>query len=448
MDYFYSIKETADGGFICGGFSYSNISGDKTENNMGPNFFNDFWVLKFDAAGNIQWQNTIGGSWDDLFYTISPCNDGGYICGGMSDSFISGDKTEDPCGLRDYWVVKLDSTGNIQWQNTIGGNIDDWLYSISPTQDGGYICGGYSTSYDTTCDKTEMSTGGNYWIVKLDALGNIQWDNTIGGSGGDELWSISQTVDDGYILGGFSNSNISGDKTENCIGGMDYWIVKTDSSGNIQWQNTIGGNDEDKLFSISQTNDGGFICGGYSLSNISGDKTENCIGGKDYWIVKIDANGNIQWENTIGGVYDDYIFANNCIFQTTDGGYICGGTSNSNISGDKTENVVGKRDYWIIKLYPDSVTGISDLELPKAELKIYPNPAGENLTLTLSKGEGTSEVQIEILDLLGREVLQPQASNITIEHQTTINITSLSPGIYIAQVKQGEKAYREKFVKQ
>ncbi len=117
-----------------------------------------------------------------------------------------------------------------------------------------------------------------YWIVKTDALGNIQWQKTIGGSEEDYLQSIQQTSDGGYILGGVSNSNISGDKTENSIGGYDYWIVKTDASGNIQWQNTIGGNNHEEFWSIQQTSDGGYILGGTSNSDISGDKTENSIG--------------------------------------------------------------------------------------------------------------------------------------------------------------------------
>ncbi|MDQ3049879.1 MAG: hypothetical protein M3Q95_03225 [Bacteroidota bacterium] len=225
--------------------------------------------------------------WTDELYSIAQTSDGGYICGGLS--------------LADYWVVKLDALGNIQWQNTIGGNNIDWLYSIIPTSDGGYICGGYSDS-NISGDKTENCQGiRDYWVVKLDSEGNIQWQNTIGGSLYDELMSIAQTTDGGYICGGWSNSNISGDKTENSEGWVDFWVIKLDSAVNIQWQNTIGGSGQDELYSIAQTSDGGYICGGLSSSNISGDKTENSQGSADYWVVKLDALGNIQWQNTIGG---------------------------------------------------------------------------------------------------------------------------------------------------
>src|SRR5688572_1611741 len=188
----------------------------------------------------------------------------------------------------------------IEWQNTIGGSDHDELFSIQQTADGGYIAGGVSFS-NMSGDKTENCMGAvDYWIVKTDSTGTIQWQNTIGGSNNDILTDIHQTVDGGYILGGYSSSNISGDKTENS-NFADFWIVKTDNLGNIQWQNTIGGSNHDLLFSLHQTTDGGYILGGYSLSNISGDKTENSNGSKDFWIVKTDNLGNIQWQNTIGG---------------------------------------------------------------------------------------------------------------------------------------------------
>ncbi|HRA58293.1 MAG TPA: T9SS type A sorting domain-containing protein [Bacteroidia bacterium] len=343
-DQLYSIQQTSDGGYILGGHSSSGISGDKTENFQGGF---DYWVVKLDSKGNIQWQNTIGGSFFDELYSIQQTSDGGYILGGRSNSDISGDKTENSQGDFDYWVVKLDASGNIQWQNTIGGNNSDYLTSIQQTTDGGYILGGYSRS-SISGDKTEDNQGpDDYWVVKLDPTGNIQWQNTIGGNSVDQLTSIQQTNDRGYILGGWSLSNISIDKTENSFGGSDYWVVKLDSIGNIQWQNTIGGNSDDILNSIQQTSDGGYILGGSSYSDISGDKTENSQGDFDYWVVKLDVSGNIQWQNTIGGSGNDELYS---IQQITDGGYFLGGHSNSGISGDKTESSQGDFDYWVVKL--------------------------------------------------------------------------------------------------
>jgi hypothetical protein len=341
-----SIEQTADGGYILGGQSRSNISGDKTENSNG---LYDFWIVKTDVSGNIQWQNTIGGSDNDYLFSLHQTSDGGYILGGSSKSNISGDKTENSEGDYDYWIVKTDSTGSIQWQNTIGGSDYDYLFSIQQTADGGYILGGYSDS-NISGDKTENSNGMyDYWIVKTDAAGSIQWQNTIGGSWNDYLSSLQQTADGGYILGGYSVSNISGDKTEDRIGFTDYWIVKTDSSGNIQWENTIGGTDEDFLYTIQQTFDGGYVMGGYSQSEISADKTENSCGMADYWIVKTDASGSIQWQNTIGGTNIEVGYD---IQQTDNGDFIVGGYSRSDITGDKRENCKGQIDFWIIKTDP------------------------------------------------------------------------------------------------
>jgi hypothetical protein len=344
-DQLYSIHQTIDGGYILGGNSASNISGDKTENSRG---FEDYWIIKTDENGIIQWQNTIGGSAFDYLSSVIQTTDKGYLLGGYSSSSISGDKTVNCLGSHDFWIVKIDSIGNIQWQSTIGGGLSDMLVSAKQTIDGGYILGGSSGS-NISADKSENCIGGwfDYWLVKTDVSGNIQWENTIGGSSDDQLQSIEQTTDGGYILGGSSVSDISGDKTESSLGDYDCWIIKTDLLGNIQWQNTIGGDKRDMLFSIQQTIDNGYIFGGWSESNISGDKTENSLGSFDYWLVKVDSLGSIQWQNTIGGEGNDDIRS---VEQTSDGGYILCGSSYSSISGDKSESALGQVwDYWILK---------------------------------------------------------------------------------------------------
>jgi subtilisin family serine protease len=359
-DHLTDIQQTTDGGYILGGYSFSGISGNKTEVLIGGSpDGGDYWVVKLSATGTIEWQNTIGGSSNDYFQSIQQTVDGGYILGGSSQSGISGDKTEANQGGSDYWVIKLTATGAIDWQNTIGGGNNDDLQSIQQTTDGGYILGGYSWS-GISGDKTEDSQGGwgdyDYWVIKLSTTGAIEWQNTIGGSSYDYLQSIQQTVDGGYILGGCSYSGISGDKTEANQGGSgDFWVIKLTATGSIVWQNTIGGNHDDYLQSIEQTVDGGYILGGRSNSGISGDKTEANLGYDDYWVVKLAVTGIVQWQNTIGGSGDDYLQS---IQQTADGGYVLGGYSNSSISGYKTEAGEGGNDYWIIKLYPPNNANI------------------------------------------------------------------------------------------
>src|SRR5690606_25522431 len=186
----------------------------------------------------------------------------------------------------------------------------------------------------------------DYWIVKVDSAGNIEWDKTIGGSDGDNLYSIIQTSDNGFLLTGESDSNISGDKTENSQGKSDYWILKLNASGEIEWQNTIGGSEFDRSYSIFQTEDGGYVLGGSSNSGISGDKIENTQGGSDFWLVKINNVGIIEWQNNIGGDGSD---VPRSIIQSSDGSYLIAGNSVSNISGDNTENSRCEQDFWIIK---------------------------------------------------------------------------------------------------
>jgi hypothetical protein len=353
-DRLLSIQQTIDGGYILGGYSLSGISGDKTEASIGDG---DYWVVKLNSSGSIEWQNTIGGGKYDYLVSLCQTTDGGYILGGASTSGISGDKTEarmGPIGTYDYWVVKLNGSGAIEWQNTIGGSSNDWMRSIKQTSDGGYILGGYSDS-GISGDKTEALIGatyyGDYWIVKINSSGAIEWQNTIGGSDDDLLFTLQQTIDGGYILGGYSLSGISGDKTETSWGGNDYWVVKLNSSGTIEWQNTIGGSEDDLLSTLQQTIDEGYILGGYSLSGISGDKTESSLGSEDYWVLKLNSSGVIEWQNTIGGNSNDLMYFS--LEQTTDGGYILGGESSSGISGDKTEASQGSLDYWVVKLEPD-----------------------------------------------------------------------------------------------
>lgn len=187
----------------------------------------------------------------------------------------------------------MDSSGNITWQNTIGGSGEDELSSIQPMADGGYMVVGSSFS-PISGDKSENSKGADDgWIYKLNSSGDILWQKTIGGDSEDYLRSFYQTNDGGFILAGESESGISGDKTEPCNGYFDYWIIKTDSSGIIQWQNDFGGNDIEYLATIQQTSDGEYFVGGRSYSSVSGDKSEPCEGGLDYWVMKLSETFNL-----------------------------------------------------------------------------------------------------------------------------------------------------------
>jgi len=356
-EYLHSFQQTNDRGYISGGRSYSGIGGDKTQSNWDSSLiYPDYWVVKIDAFGNKQWDKRYGGTDYDMLTSLQQCSDGGYILGGWSASGTNGDKTLPSWGQNDYWIIKIDSLGNKQWDKRFGGTETDVLYSLQQTIDGGYILGGESYSgisgdktqanWDTATLPTE-----DYWVVKIDSLGTKQWDRRFGGKGKEQFRSLSQTSDGGYILGGYSYSGISGDKTENnwdtTLLTPDFWVVKIDPLGNTQWDKRFGGNGHDYLRSLLESIEGGYILAGYSNSGISGDKTQTSWGYTDYWIVKIDSLGTKQWDKRFGGVFGEDYFGN--IFQTSDRGYLLTGTSYSPLSGDKSENNLGQGQTWIVK---------------------------------------------------------------------------------------------------
>jgi Secretion system C-terminal sorting domain len=354
--------------------------------------------------------------------------DGGYLLGGYSNTGYSGDKLEISRGYTDYWVLKLNAAGNIQWQNTIGGDSLEVLYSVIQTFDGGYLLGGYSSS-DSGWDKTEDCRGHfDCWVMKLDTMGNVLWQKTIGGDTTDFLYSIIQSSDVGYLVGGNSRSGISGDKTEANQGGYDYWVVKLNSQGSIQWQNNIGGSDDDLLKSVVQTEDGGYLLGGNSRSGISGDKTEANRGSYDYWIVKLDAAGSIQWQKVIGGNNNDVLGS---IIRTSDaGGYLISGFSYTGINGYKTSASRGFNDYWVVKL--GITDGIPEPTISATTLQLFPNPSTGVVTVSLA---GNTQVQsVQVLDVTGRIVY--------IATNLTLDLSHLPLGIYtvVAETDRGTQA--------
>lgn len=343
-DYLSAMQQTFDGGYILGGFTLSNVSGDVSEPGRG-NY--DYWIIKISADGNKEWDKRFGGSDIDFLYDIKQTTDGGFILGGYSYSNPGGDVSEANRGIYDYWIIKTDSLGVKQWDKRFGGNFYDNLTSIDQTADGGYIAGGYTLS-DSGGDITDFSRGNyDYWIVKTDAGGNKIWDKRFGGNFYDYCTAIIQINNGNYVLGGYSSSSISGDKTEPSKGGSDFWLVKIDENGNKIWDKTYGGKSFEEAHSLIKTSDNGFAIAGNSYSGIGGDKTEARRGDLDFWMVKLDNNGDKEWDKSFGGTNTDDLYS---LRQTLDGGYLLGGVSSSEISGDKTENSRGNLDYWVVKM--------------------------------------------------------------------------------------------------
>ncbi len=241
----------------------------------------------------------------------------------------------------------------IIWQRVLGGTSSDFpgvgseSKVIRRTSDGGYLVGGYSSS-GVNGDKTAPNKGANdYWVVKLNGAGNKVWDRTYGGNNSDVMTSMTESPGGGFLLAGYSFSSTSGDKSQNSFGGADYWIVKIDDNGNKEWDRTIGGTSSEQHVNVIATNDGGYLLTGSSASGIGGSKSEVSRGGWDYWVVKITAAGMIQWDRTFGGTSQDWWPV---AVQSPDGGYLISGHSSSPAGQDKSQNGFGSDDYWLVKI--------------------------------------------------------------------------------------------------
>lgn len=323
---------TNDGGFIVVGHTYS-FTGDIQGNHGGS----DIWVLKLDRKGKVQWKKALGGSGHEYASRILQHKDGTFLISGSADS-KDGD-VRNYNGNQNGWLVKLNATGNIIWQKLFGGTVRENITSIALTTDGGYIL-------TESIFSKETDSGGNalysdYQIIKLDEDGNPEWQKKYGDTQSKYPHVIIQTRDGGFAISGsfLSHKKTATDK----IMQYDGWMMKLDAKTNLEWEKFYGGMLSEHLGTLSQTSDGGFITGGWSYS-ADGDVKGN-HGLSDYWLLRLNERGDVQWAKSMGGSDDDDLVF---LQPTADGGYILCGHSASN-DGDVTGNH-GNEDMWIVKL--------------------------------------------------------------------------------------------------
>ncbi len=378
-DFAPTVIMTRDGGYAVLSYSQSNNTGDKTSTNRGTTGSaqtgNDIWLLKLDASGALQWQQTYGSNQADAAFTLIQLPDDGYVMGGYTAG-SGGERTTPSYGYNDHWMIRTDANGNILWQRSNGGSFHDAIYGMIAVR-GGYVAGGYSCSGPGGTKTTPfLGAGGannntanrDNWVIRTDTAGNILWQQEIAGQSGFEfqvgnraahrsaVYGITMNQAGEYVIGNTSSSGANGNKTTTNRGTMDFWVVGLDSNnGNILWQHSFGGSLDDELGAVFQTDDGGYFMAGLSNSGISGEKTENSRGGADYWVIKTDPSWAIQWQMTIGGSSGDTLC--NAI-PTVDGGFLLSGWSNSPVSGEKTEAGRGGVDWWVVKLGPCDTTPI------------------------------------------------------------------------------------------
>ena len=341
------IVEANDGGYVVLGFTNS-IDGDVTGK---TNPDQDYWLLKLNQNGDKIWDKTFGGSQNDQATGLSKTNDGGYIISGYTSSF-DGDVSEN-AGFQDYWIVKVDGQGTIQWEKSFGFIGQDQAYKVIPTTDGGYFAsgtlqvgeGGSNGEGNDIVNENQNLRGGqhslgDFWGIKMDASGNKIWRRYFGGTQADLNKDVIETDDGGFLLVGISDSpdfDIS-----NAIGADDFWVIKVSAIGEKVWEKSYGGLETDRAFSIARTDDGNYLLTGESRS--LGEDISNPKGGGDIWIIKINAsNGVILWEKSFGGTEFD---TSRGIKNLGNGSFAIAGSSRST-GGDATNNY-GANDAWFL----------------------------------------------------------------------------------------------------
>lgn len=302
---------------------------------------------------SIQWQKTVGGSQNDNANSVIPTKDGGYIVAGTT---VSTDFDLDSMGVMgaDCLVYKLDATGNMIWKKRYGGSTMDWGDMIKPTADNGYVLMSSSASNDGDVTNHHGNPGiFDIRVLKLDSVGNIQWERSYGGNADDLGTGIVVTDDGGYGVIGYTSSHLSGDVDIN-KGVTDMWVLRLDSIGNIIWQKTYGGSGLDAGHGISNTKAGGFVLAGHSSSR-DGDVSGHygSFLDRDAWALVVDSVGNIVWEKNYGGLFNESFVS---VAETNEGGFIFAGNTNSNsidVSGlhPGFNPISGKPqpDYWVVK---------------------------------------------------------------------------------------------------
>ncbi len=291
-----AVITTADGGFAFCGWTASSGSGK-----------NDAWIVRLNKEGQRLWEKTYGDSADDEATALAELKSGGFI--------VSGAKTVN--GKADAWLLRLDDRGELLWEKNYGGKEFDKAESFVVTADGDFVvCGGTRSQGAGLLDA---------WIFRVDSTGNLLWRKTFGGEKFDRLNSIITMPEGGFAVCGQTSSSGAGS--------VDFWLMRLDRQGQVLWEKTFGGAKPDWGEKMIRTADGGFLLCGITESQGAG--------ASEAWVLRLDAEGNLLWDKPFGGAREENSYA---ITAMRDGGYIIAGTTGSKGAGAK--------DGWVIKLKP------------------------------------------------------------------------------------------------
>lgn len=352
------VIQTADGGFVIVGIITKTAgtnpnTGDVTEPDHTSAADTDTWVIKLDANGDKIWDRRLGSSvGSESSRDIIQTPDGGYMVSASINGALPGrDVSEPGRGGFDYWLVKLDASGNKLWDRRYGGSSTDSAPDVVIDHDGGYLLAGTSFS-NAGYDKSESIKGGSdIWVVKVDQNGNKIWDKTIGSPGTDGNARIYPTDDGDYIITGQSDGDPGFDRTApKKASVIDYWVVKLDANRNVVWDKAYGGNSSSNNYAASApASDGGYyLIGNVNDTAVAGDKADP--GGTAGWIIKINSEGVKVWDKSLDDTSPSVIGRSYRIIETSDGGALVSAFTSANSGADKTQNGFGLDDIWLIKL--------------------------------------------------------------------------------------------------
>ncbi|MFP3591364.1 T9SS type A sorting domain-containing protein [Chryseobacterium sp. SIMBA_038] len=414
-DFLSATVATQEGGFLLSGTSYSGKGLDKKEDSKGGS---DIWLIRLNEFGDELWQKTLGSSSDEEARSVIQTTDLGFFVAGNVQNSAKG------YGSKDILIIKLDKNGKELSQLILGGKGLDEVEKMIPTKDGGALLGIYSRSNAGGSKKTENFGEGDYWIIKLNKDGKVEWEKNFGGKGDDHLRTLALTSN-GFLIGGESRSERSGNKTVGIEEGTDVWLISLNERGDEIWQKSFNFKNRDVLMGMSVINresDGngkstkGVLIGGYT-------QAEGRIESDDekFWILYLDENGNEQWRKHVKGESSKKEERLSDIKLNRDGSILLAGTSAEEL---------GKENWKIVKLGDKLI----DQLIVKQDIKIYPNPVSDYAYVEIGfEGlrEGAFEAEINLYDMSGRQLQSLKTKN----KVTKINTQSLIQGAYLVTVK-------------
>ncbi|REC41837.1 T9SS type A sorting domain-containing protein, partial [Chryseobacterium pennipullorum] len=426
-DFLSATVTTQDGGFLVSGTSYSGKGLDKKDDSKGGS---DIWLIRINEFGDELWQKTLGSTSDEEARAVIQTTDSGFFVAGNIQNSSKG------YGSKDVWITRLDKDGKELSQLILGGKGLDEIEKMIPTRDGGALLGIYSRSSEirgagsihtdsnsknpnpeSRYPKTSSNFGeGDYWIVKLDKNGKVEWEKNFGGKWDDHIRTLALTST-GFVIGGESRSERSGNKSVGIEEGTDLWLIALNDRGDEQWQKSYNFKNRDILMGMNVIHSGddqsskGILLGGYTQAEGRVEKDD-----ETFWMLYVDGNGNEQWRKHVSGESRQKEERLSDLKLNRDGSIILAGTSATEL---------GKENWKIIKLGDKQV----DQLIPKYDIKIYPNPVSDYAYVEI--GFDFKEAEILLYDMSGRQLQNVKTKN----KVTKINTQALVQGAYLVTIK-------------